>query len=157
MRYLFIVFMCMWRLFDYHIILCFFILHSLLLQMHTSLPGWIVKSRLQSSILCITNDVNNWPRSCKPLFYLVGYYRHRFFCQPLQGLDRMITLQCGLFSVRNGRLPKLRKYTIGLQKAVRCSENLKNHVSVLFVHLIVGMVLVTTVSVAVSRTPSCKF
>ncbi|KAH7832831.1 hypothetical protein Vadar_000382 [Vaccinium darrowii] len=100
--------------------------HNLSPQMHTSLPGWIIKSRLQSSILCITKD----------------------------GLDRMITLQCGLFSVRNGCLPKLRKYTIGLQKAVRCSENLKNHVSVLFVQLIVGMVLVTTVSVAVSRTPS---
>ncbi|KAF7132367.1 hypothetical protein RHSIM_Rhsim09G0043700 [Rhododendron simsii] len=123
-------------------------------KMHTSLPGRILKSRLQSSVLCITEDVNNWPRSCKPIFYLVGYYRRRFFCQPLQRLDKMITLQCGLFSVRNGRLPKLRNYGIGLQKAVRCSEKLKNHASVLFFHLIVGMVLVMTVSVAVSRTPS---
>ncbi|KAI8537777.1 hypothetical protein RHMOL_Rhmol09G0051000 [Rhododendron molle] len=123
-------------------------------MMHTSLPGRIVKSLLQSSVLCITKDVNNRPRSCKPIFYLVGYYRRRFFCQPLQRLDKMITLQCGLFSVRNGCLPKLRNYGIRLQKAVRCSEKLKNHASILFFHLIVGTVLVMTVSVAVSRTPS---
>ncbi|KAG5566255.1 hypothetical protein RHGRI_002007 [Rhododendron griersonianum] len=56
--------------------------------------------------------------------------------------------------VRNGCLPKLRNYGIGLQKALRCSEKLKNHASILFFHLIVGTVLVMTVSVAVTRTPS---
>lgn len=159
MRYLFTAFMRTWRLsyFQWHYCLRFFILHSLLVQMHTSLHGRIVKSQLRGSVLCITEAVNNWPRSCKPIFYLVGYYRRRFFCQPLQRLDKMITLQCGLFSVRNGRLPNLRNYGIGLQKALRCSEKLKNHASVLFFHLIVGMVLVMTVSVASSRTPSCKF
>ncbi|THG01412.1 hypothetical protein TEA_015286 [Camellia sinensis var. sinensis] len=47
-----------------------------------------------------------------------------------------------------------RKHTIRLLHVVKCSENLKKHVSFLFVHIIVGMVLVMTVSVAVSKTPS---
>ncbi|CAL5413667.1 unnamed protein product [Camellia sinensis] len=56
--------------------------------------------------------------------------------------------------VWNGCLLKFRKHTLRLLHVVKCSENLKKHVSFLFVHIIVGMVLVMTVSVAVSKTPS---
>ncbi|PSS24016.1 Carboxyl-terminal-processing peptidase [Actinidia chinensis var. chinensis] len=128
-------------------------LHSLLVQLQNSYPVRIVATPLRSSLLCINKDVNDRPRSWKPVFCTVGDYSHRFFCQCIPRLDKKITLQCGLISVRNGCLPKLRKHTIRLQKAMKCSENLKNHLSFFFVRFVIGMVLVMTISVAVSRTP----
>ncbi|XP_028095321.1 carboxyl-terminal-processing peptidase 2, chloroplastic-like isoform X1 [Camellia sinensis] len=119
-------------------------------KLQRSLPIRIIETRLWSSLSYISKGVNGRPRSCKPVFYSLQDYRHRFFCQPV----RKITLQCGLFSVWNGCLLKFRKHTIRLLHVVKCSENLKKHVSFLFVHIIVGMVLVMTVSVAVSKTPS---
>ncbi|CAL5347529.1 unnamed protein product [Camellia sinensis] len=119
-------------------------------MLQRSLPIRIIETRLRSSLSYISSDVNDRPRSCKPVFYSLQDYRHRFFCQPV----RKITLQCGLFSVWNGCLFKFRKHTIRLPHVVKCSENFKKHVSSLFVHIIVGMVLVMTVSVAVSKTPS---
>ena len=131
-------------------------LHSLLAQLQNSYPVRIVATPLRSSLLCISKDVNDRPRSWKPVFCTVGDYSHRFFCQCIPRLDKKITLQCGLISVRNGCLPELRKLTIRLQKAMKCSENLKNRLSLFFIRFVVGMVLVMTISVAVSRTTSCK-
>ncbi|CAL5347526.1 unnamed protein product [Camellia sinensis] len=119
-------------------------------MLQRSLPIRIIETRLWSSLSYVSKGVNGRPRSCKPVFYSLQDYRHRFFCQPV----RKITLQCGLFSVWNGCLLKFRKHTIRLLHVVKCSENFKKHVSFLFVHIIVGMVLVMTVSVAVSKTPS---
>ncbi|RVX07504.1 Carboxyl-terminal-processing peptidase 2, chloroplastic [Vitis vinifera] len=63
-------------------------------------------------------------------------------------------LLCISKNVSYGLRPKLRKYTASLQKELNCSERFKHHVSVHFVRLVVGVMLVMSVSVGVSRTPS---
>ncbi|PSS35923.1 Carboxyl-terminal-processing peptidase [Actinidia chinensis var. chinensis] len=123
-------------------------------NLQNSHPVRIVATRLRSSLLCISKDGNDRQRSWKPVFCAVGDYSHRFFYQCISRLDKKITSQCGLISVRNGCLPKLRKRIIRLQKAMKCSENLQNRISFFFVRFVVGMVLVMTITVAVSRTPS---
>ncbi|GFY81459.1 peptidase S41 family protein [Actinidia rufa] len=129
-------------------------LHSLLAQLQNSHPVRIVATRLRSSLLCISKDGNDRPRSWKPVFFTLGDYKRRLFYQCIPRLDKKITSQCGLISVRNEHLPKLRKHIIRLQKAMKCSENLKNRLSFFFVRFVVGIFLVMAISVAVSRTPS---
>ncbi|KAL6971180.1 C-terminal processing peptidase [Sarracenia purpurea var. burkii] len=117
-------------------------------------PARIVGARLWRSLLCLSKNVDNRPRGCEPVLYVLGDYRHMFFGQPIQRLDRKIAVLSGLFSVRNECLRKSRKYIWKLQKALKYSENIRNHLSILFVRHIVGMVLVMIISVAVSRIPS---
>ncbi|KAL7220002.1 hypothetical protein ACSBR2_012959 [Camellia fascicularis] len=100
-------------------------------RLQNPLPIGIIKTQLRKSLSYISKDVNDKPRSCELVFYSVGDYRPRF-----------------------GHLPKLRKYTISLQKAIKCSKFFKKDTSILFVRLLVGMVLVMTISFAVSKTPS---
>ncbi|XP_028054298.1 carboxyl-terminal-processing peptidase 2, chloroplastic-like isoform X1 [Camellia sinensis] len=123
-------------------------------RLQNSLPFGIMKTQLRNSLSYISKDFSDRPRSCELVFYSVGDYRPRFFCQPAQRHGKKITSQCGLFSVRFGHLPKLRKYTISLQKAIKCSKFFKKDTSILFVRLLVGMVLVMTISFAVFKTPS---
>ncbi|CAL5392186.1 unnamed protein product [Camellia sinensis] len=123
-------------------------------RLQNPLPVRIIKTQLRKSLSYISKDVNDRPRSCELVFYSVGDYRPRFFCQPAQRHGKKITSQCGLFSVRFGYLTKLRKYTISPQKAIKCSKFFKKDTPILFVRLLVGMVLVMTISFAVSKTPS---
>ncbi|GMY26985.1 carboxyl-terminal-processing peptidase 2, chloroplastic [Fagus crenata] len=58
-----------------------------------------------------------------------------------------------LFSISYGQL-KLRRYSGTLQKLMDCSERFRQHVSVHFVRLLVGVMLVMSLSVAVSKSPS---
>ncbi|XP_052208142.1 carboxyl-terminal-processing peptidase 2, chloroplastic [Diospyros lotus] len=124
-------------------------------KLHNSIPFKITKAQFWGSLSCGSKDVDDRPKSCKSIFYSIGgSCRHWFFCQPVHRLDKKIASQCGLFSVKFGRLPKLRKYSFKLQKAIKFSKNFKNQVSILLVNLFVGMMLFMTVSVAVSKTPS---
>ncbi|XP_059632277.1 carboxyl-terminal-processing peptidase 2, chloroplastic [Cornus florida] len=114
----------------------------------------IVETRFWSSLSRVSKNGNDKRRSWSTVCHIQGDYKDGFFCQPIWRLNKRFTYRCGLFQIRDPYLPKWRKYTISLQKVTNRSENFKHHVSNLFVRLVVVVVLVMTVSVAVSKTPS---
>lgn len=119
-----------------------------------SLPQRIGQPRLWSPLLCISKNGIDRPRSCNLVGNYEGNSKVNFLLQPMARLNKSFSFRCGLFSVSYGLRPKLRKYTARLQKELNCSEKFKHHVSVHFVRLVVGVMLVMSVSVGVSRTPS---
>lgn len=102
-------------------------------------PIRIVEAQLRSHLLCKRTNARNKLRNCSNTD---GTSKHYFL---LQSISRLY----GLF--------KLRRYSGTLQKVIDCSEKIRRHVSVLSVHLLVGVVLVMSLSVSVSKSPSCKF
>ncbi|KAA8548902.1 hypothetical protein F0562_000586 [Nyssa sinensis] len=119
-----------------------------------SLHVGIVETRLWSSLSCISENANGRTRSWSLIYYSEGDYKSRFFCQPIWRVDKGFTSPCGLFSKRKRCLPRWSKYSNSIQKVTKCSEKYKNHASIFLVQLVVGVMLLMTVSVAVNKTPS---
>lgn len=79
-----------------------------------------------------------------------------FLLQHKRRLRKSFPSQYGLFSESYKCIPNFRKYAGSLRKLMNCSE-IRQKVFVRFVRLVVGVMLVMSLSVAVSKTSSCKF
>ncbi|KAL2530249.1 Carboxyl-terminal-proCES [Forsythia ovata] len=79
---------------------------------------------------------------------------HKTFLRSFWQLNGRFISQGGFFFLKPESLPQLRKFSIGLQKAIKCSERFNNLVPVFSLRIIVTMMLVMTLGAAVSRTPS---
>ena len=103
--------------------------------------------------MCKRTNASNVPRNCS---FTDGFSNHNFLLRSMWRLHKSLYSKCGLFPISYGQL-KLRRYFGTLQKLMDCSERFRQHVSVHFVRLLVGVMLVMSLSVAVSKSPSCKF
>ena len=86
-----------------------------------------------------------------------GASKQNFFIQPLWSLRKSFSAQFSLFLVSYRWIPKLRKSDGSHHEMVNCSEEIRPKVDVPFVRLVVGVMLVMSLSVAISKTPSRKF
>lgn len=100
--------------------------------------------------MCKRTNASNVPRNCS---FTDGFSKHNFLLRSMWRLHKSLYSKCGLFSISYGQL-KLRRYSGTLQKLMDCSERFRQHVSVHFVRLLVGVMLVMSLSVAVSKSPS---
>ena len=114
----------------------------------TATKTWIAS--LWSPLLCISkNGIDRW-RSCNLVGNYEGNSEVNFLLQPMARLNKSSSFRCSLFSVSYGLRPKLRKCIASLQKELNCSEKFKHHDSVHFVQLLVGVMLIMSVSIDVS-------
>ncbi|KAK7838264.1 carboxyl-terminal-processing peptidase 2 [Quercus suber] len=108
-------------------------------------PIRIVEAQLRSRLLCKRTNARNKPRNCSNTD---GTSKHYFLLQSISRLHKNLSSKCGFFSISYGRF-KLGRYSSTLQKVIDCSEKIRRHVSVLSVHLLVGVMLVMSLSVSV--------
>nr|XP_023910772.1 carboxyl-terminal-processing peptidase 2, chloroplastic isoform X1 [Quercus suber]POF12348.1 carboxyl-terminal-processing peptidase 2, chloroplastic [Quercus suber] len=113
-------------------------------------PIRIVEAQLRSCLLCKRTNARNKPRNCSNTD---GTSKHYFLLQSISRLHKNLSSKCVFFSISYGRF-KLGRYSSTLQKVIDCSEKIRRHVSVLSVHLLVGVMLVMSLSVSVSKSPS---
>lgn len=121
------------------------------------MPLRIGQAQLWSPLLCISKKTINRSRSCNLVGNYEGNFKVNFSLQPMERLDKNFSFRCGLFSTSYGLHRKVRKCAAKIHKLLNYSEKFKQRISILFVRLVVGVILVTSISVAVSETPSCKF
>ncbi|XP_057959631.1 carboxyl-terminal-processing peptidase 2, chloroplastic isoform X5 [Malania oleifera] len=118
-----------------------------------SLPIKIVEARLWSPLSCTWRNSSDRPRNFGLVSNLDRFPKNSSLFQPILGLNKSFSFLCGLLSPSCGFLLKLWKSTASPKNVICCSEKLK-HTSVLFARLVVGAMLVMSVSVAVSKTTS---
>ena len=116
-------------------------------------PVRITEAPLLCQISCIRTNVTG-SGSCGSYDALC---KHEFLFHPLCKLNKSFSSQSTFFAISHGRPLRSRKHTSSLQEVMSHSEKNRKHVSVVFVRLVATMLLVTSVSIAVSSTPSCKF
>ncbi|KAK0608102.1 hypothetical protein LWI29_025496 [Acer saccharum] len=107
-----------------------------------SLRVRILESRLQGFSLYVRTNAVNRHRSCSNSD---GAFKHKLLLRHVCRLNKSFFSQLGWFTM---------KYISSLQKESNCSNRIKQHVSTLFVQLVVAALLVTSASVAVSKSPS---
>lgn len=113
----------------------------------------LVEARLWSPLLCIINNPIAGPRSCKRDGDAKGASKHNFFLKLTRGIKGALSY-CGLFSISYRHLHKLKKYTGSPKSVIDFSGKIKHHVAIHFVRLVIGAMVVMSISVAVSKTPS---
>ncbi|PON35809.1 C-terminal-processing peptidase S41A [Parasponia andersonii] len=111
----------------------------------------IAKIELQCSLRCIRTNcsVRSRNRSDDD-----GASKQNLLLQPLWSLSRSFSTKFGLFSISYRWIPKLRKYDGSVPEKINCSEEIRPKVYVPFVQLVVGIMLVMSLSVAISKSPS---
>ncbi|XP_021290589.1 carboxyl-terminal-processing peptidase 2, chloroplastic-like isoform X2 [Herrania umbratica] len=113
-------------------------------------PWKFIEGRLLSGISCIRTNVY-WSGICGSSDALC---KHEFLIHPLCRLNKTFSSQSSCFAISHGCSHRLRKHTSSLQKVMSHSDKIRRHASVVFVRLVAAMLLVTSVSVAPSNTPS---
>lgn len=95
-------------------------------------------------------------KSCRPVSTAEG--PPMSFCSFVQQLRKIqsLTSQSWLL-LRSYGTAKCGECAASLQKVINWKEKFKSSFPVLFIRLAVGAMLVVSLSVAVSKTPSCKF
>lgn len=117
------------------------------------LPTGVVEARAKFSLMCART------RSIKrPISYggTDGSSKQDLLLGPIQRFNRSFVSQFGLFSASYSKLKeklKLRRRAGSLYKVINCPEKFRQHV---FVQFVVGVMVVMSVSVSVSKVPSCK-
>lgn len=108
-------------------------------------PVRIVEARLQGFLLCVRINARKRFRSCGSSDRA---FKHEFLLGHLWRLNKSFSSQYGLIST---------KYTGSFLKVMNRSDRIRQRVSVLFVQLVFAVLLVSSISVAVTETSSCKF
>ncbi|KAB1219385.1 C-terminal processing peptidase, chloroplastic [Morella rubra] len=83
-----------------------------------------------------------------------GASNHNSLLQSTWRFNKIVSSKCGLFSISYGCLLKLGRHFGSLPKRVNYLGKSRQHTSVLFVPLVVGVMLLMSVSVAVTKSPS---
>ncbi|XP_062166750.1 carboxyl-terminal-processing peptidase 2, chloroplastic-like isoform X2 [Alnus glutinosa] len=113
-------------------------------------PIRIVEAQLWSPLMC---KRTNAPNVLRNRGNIDGASKHNFLLQSMR-FNKFFSLKCDFLSITHGRLLKFGIYSGGLRKVIYCLEKFRQHVSIPSVCLIAGVMLVMSVSVAVSRSPS---
>lgn len=116
-------------------------------------PVRIIEARLLSRISCTRANLNG-SGSCGSSDALC---KHNLLFQPFCRLNKSFSSHSGFFSISHGHPLRSRKRRSILQEVMSCWGKIRQHVSVVFVRVVASMLLVTSVSIAVSNTPACKF
>lgn len=119
-----------------------------------SFPARIVEARVWIPLMCKRKNSSTMLRHCGNTD---GASNHNFLLQSTWRFNKIVSSKCGLFSISYGCLLKLGRHFGSLPKRVNYLEKSRQHTSVLFVPLFVGVMLLMSVSVAVTKSPSCKF
>ncbi|XP_024931468.3 carboxyl-terminal-processing peptidase 2, chloroplastic isoform X5 [Ziziphus jujuba] len=114
------------------------------------LPVKVLRNKFHGPLMCMRIDTSNGPRNGRDSD---GGYAWNFLLQHKRRLCKRFTSQYGLFSESYKCIPKFWKYAGSLCKLMNRSE-IRQKVSVHFGRLVVGVMLVMSLSVAVSKTPS---
>ncbi|KAG2727744.1 hypothetical protein I3760_01G172100 [Carya illinoinensis] len=114
-------------------------------------PTRNAEAPLRSPIMFRRTNTGNMPRNCG---HTDGASKHNFIRQSIWRLNKNLSSKCALFSVSDGCLLKLKKYSGSVHKVMNFSEKIRQQSSVLFVPLVIGVMLVMSVSVSVSKSPS---
>ncbi|KAF3457523.1 hypothetical protein FNV43_RR02181 [Rhamnella rubrinervis] len=109
-----------------------------------------VKNELCSPLMCIRVDACYNPRYGRDSD---GACEWNVLLQQKWRLNKSFSSQYGLFSVRYRCISEFRKYAGCLRESMNCSE-IRQNVSVVFVQLVVGVLLVMSLSVAVTKSPT---
>lgn len=80
--------------------------------------------------------------------------KRNILLQPLWSLSKSFS---ALFFVSYRWIPQLRKYDGSLHEKINRSEEIRPKIYVPFVRSVVGVMLVMSLSVAISKSPSCEF
>lgn len=126
-----------------------FQLDSLQVLQRKYAPVRIVEARAKAPLMCL--KITSLKR---PINY---GNTDRALLLPICRLNQSFFSQFSLFSVRYSKLKKklrLKKYAGSLHKVISCSEKIGRNA---FVRFVVGLMVVMSVSVSVSESPSCKF
>lgn len=86
-----------------------------------------------------------------------GSSKQNLLLRSIWRFNQSFVSQCGLFSASYSKLKEklqLRRLAGSLHKVINCPEKFRQHV---FVQFVVGVMVVMSVSVSVSKIPSCKF
>ncbi|XVF62758.1 hypothetical protein PTKIN_Ptkin09bG0034100 [Pterospermum kingtungense] len=83
-----------------------------------------------------------------------AFCRHQSLFHPLSRLNKTFSPLFGFFATSHGHRLKSRKHTSSLQEVIIGSAKVRQRVYVVFVRLVAAVFLVTSVSIAVSNTPS---
>ncbi|XVE81967.1 hypothetical protein DITRI_Ditri15bG0109000 [Diplodiscus trichospermus] len=110
----------------------------------------IIDARLLCRISCIKTNLNG-SGSCGSFG---APCKHDLLFHPLCRLNKSFSSQFGFFSASHGAPLRFRKRTSSFQEVMSCSEKIREHVSVVFLRLVASILLVTSVSISVSNTPS---
>lgn len=106
---------------------------------------WCLKSKEQNTAICFSPQS---PHRGKV---------YKNFVRPLQWLDKGFELHCSLFGLNTEQIPRLGKFHISLQKAVKRAERLNVSIPSFSLHIVVGVMIFMTLGATVTKTPSCKF
>ncbi|KAK8984172.1 hypothetical protein V6N11_029494 [Hibiscus sabdariffa] len=112
-------------------------------------PGRNVEARLLCRILYKRSILDESGRCSSS----DAHSKPEFWFRTLCGLNKSFPSQSGFFALRHGH--PLRSWkTSSHQKVESRPQKIRQHISVVFVRLVVAMLLVTSASVALSSTPS---
>ena len=116
-------------------------------------PITIIEARLCCRVSCIWTNVNgSGIFGCSSALCKQHLLFHPFCC-----LNKSFTSQSVCFAISQRFSWGYRKPTSSFQEVMSHSEKIRQLLSVAFVRLFAATLLVTSVSVAVSNAPSCKF
>ncbi|PIA40100.1 hypothetical protein AQUCO_02500075v1 [Aquilegia coerulea] len=117
-----------------------------------SMTSNVIEARTRSPLRCFKFKVGGIPRTCSPIVFSEGTIGCSLF-QPLwKKLHKILLHQNDMIFIRCFHHKKGTKY-VNRQKVINWKDRLKNDFNVLFVRLVVA-VLVTSISMAVNKTPS---
>lgn len=117
-------------------------------------PAKFLKNELQVSLRCVRTECGIRTRNGSDR---KGASKRNILVQPFWNLSRTLSAKFGLFSISYRFIPKLSKYRGIPHQKINFSEEIRQKVYVPLVRLVVGVTLVMSLSVAISKSPSCKF
>lgn len=106
---------------------------------------WCLKSKEQNTAISFSSQS---PHRSKV---------YKNFLRSLQWLDKGFERDCSLFCLKAEHIPRLGKFPISLQKAVKRAERLNISIPSFSLHIVVGVMIFMTLGATVTKTPSCKF
>ncbi|XP_062108985.1 carboxyl-terminal-processing peptidase 2, chloroplastic isoform X2 [Humulus lupulus] len=113
----------------------------------------IVKIELQCSLRCIRTNCSVKSRNSSG-DNDDGAFKQSFLLQPLWSLSKSFSVKFGLFSLSYRWIPKWKKFYGSAQEKINCLEENTPQLYIPFARLVVGVMLVMSLSVAISKSPS---
>ncbi|KAM6544813.1 hypothetical protein CsatB_025549 [Cannabis sativa] len=114
----------------------------------------IVKIELQCSLRCIRTNCSVKSRISTGGDNDEGAFKQNFLLQPLWSLSKSFSFKFGLYSLSCRWIPKWKKYYSSVHEKINCLEENTPQFYIPFVRVVVGVMLVMSLSVAISKSPS---
>ncbi|KAF4367217.1 hypothetical protein G4B88_026724 [Cannabis sativa] len=111
----------------------------------------IVKIELQCSLRCIRANCSVKSRISTGGDNDEGAFKQNFLLQPLWSLSKSFSFKFGLYSLSCRWIPKWKKYYSSVHEKINCLEENTPQFYIPFVRVVVGVMLVMSLSVAISK------